>query len=100
MVYIYFPVAYYHLNLGVTKSKFVGGGVFRCPSGLSCCWRLCYVWGYLKTANGMEWSFVWFGWESAYLVWAGWPETVSAARDVPNVIRRSGDKLQVSQQLL
>ncbi len=29
-------VYYYHLNLVVTQGSFVGGGVFRCPSGLSC----------------------------------------------------------------
>ncbi len=35
MVYIYLPVACYHLS-GCHKGEFVGGGVFRCPSGLSC----------------------------------------------------------------
>ncbi len=36
MVYIYLPVAYYHLNLDVTKENLFSGGVFRCPSGLFC----------------------------------------------------------------
>ena len=35
MVYIYLPAIYYHLN-GCHKREFVGGGVFRCSSGLSC----------------------------------------------------------------
>ncbi len=36
MLYIYLPVLYYHGNLYVTEMAYAGGGVFRCPSGVSC----------------------------------------------------------------
>ncbi len=36
IVYIYLPVAYYHLHLDVTEGSLLAGGVFCCPSGLSC----------------------------------------------------------------
>ncbi len=42
MLYIYLPVLYYHGNLYVTEGVFQAGGVFRCPSGLSCCFENCF----------------------------------------------------------
>ncbi len=36
MVYIYLQLFYYYLNLDVPKKSLLAGGVFRCPSGLSC----------------------------------------------------------------
>ncbi len=35
MLYIYLPLLYYHGNIYVTEGAYAGG-VFRCPSGLSC----------------------------------------------------------------
>ena len=34
--YIYLPVVYYTFYMNVTKGSLVAGGVFRCPSDLSC----------------------------------------------------------------
>ena len=31
-----YDMVYYPFNLNVTKESLVAGGVFRCPSGLSC----------------------------------------------------------------
>ncbi len=46
MVFIYLPATYYHLIL---DGEFVGRGVFRCPSGLSCI-LLYFAYGYKSYA--------------------------------------------------
>ena len=39
-IHRYLPGGYYHGNLNVTNESLLAGGVFRCPSSLSCI--ICY----------------------------------------------------------
>ncbi len=50
MVYIYLPAVYYHFNLD-GKESLLAGGVFRCPSGLSCYYSNCVTYCVIITVS-------------------------------------------------